>query len=79
MILDNVLLSDNIKRGEIVLTKGDLTINNTGFPEGLTVGKVIAIDKNPSALFQTAGIKNLIDFLPPPLRPLPESSSGQAL
>lgn len=62
MILDNVLLSDSLKTSELVLTKGSLTIDNTGFPADLIVGKIIAIDKNPSALFQSAGIKSLVDF-----------------
>jgi rod shape-determining protein MreC len=62
MILDNVLLSDVIGKGDMIITKGDLTINNVGFPSGLIVGKVLAIDKTPSALFQTAGVKSLVDF-----------------
>ncbi len=62
MVLDNVLLSDNLEKDEIVLTKGDLTMENVNFPQGLIVGKITAIDKNPSALFQTAGVKSLIDL-----------------
>lgn len=62
MILDNVLLSDNLNKNDIVLTKGDLTIDNTFFPSDLIVGKVISVDKTPSALFQTAGIQSLVDF-----------------
>jgi rod shape-determining protein MreC len=62
MILDNVLLSDTVKKQDLVLTKGDLTIDNKGFPGDLVVGKIVAVDKIPSALFQTAGIKSLLDF-----------------
>jgi rod shape-determining protein MreC len=62
MILDNVLLSDSLKTSETVLTKGNLTIENSGFPADLIVGKITAVNKVPSALFQTAGIKSLIDL-----------------
>jgi rod shape-determining protein MreC len=62
MILDGVLLSDTLKTSDTVLTKGDLTIDNTGFPSGLIIGKITVINKNPSALFQVAGVKSLVDF-----------------
>ncbi len=62
MVIDNVLLSDNLKKEDIVLTKGDLTIEGVNFQADLIVGKITAIDKNPSALFQTAGIKSLVNL-----------------
>ncbi len=62
MILDNVLLSDALKAGDIILTKGDLTINGVNFPSDLIIGKITAVNKDPSALFQTAGVESLIDF-----------------
>ncbi len=61
MILDNVLLSDSLKRGDLVLTKGDITIENTGFPPGLVIGRIISISKNPSDLFQRAALQSLIN------------------
>lgn len=62
MILDNVLLSEVLKTSDVVFTKGDLSMEQTGFPPDLIVGKIISIDKNPSALFQNAEVKSMLDF-----------------
>ncbi|MCL4353379.1 rod shape-determining protein MreC [Patescibacteria group bacterium] len=62
MILDNVLLSDNLKAGDIVLTKGDVGASGAGFMPGLIVGKIVSISKNASDLFQKAKIESLVDF-----------------
>jgi rod shape-determining protein MreC len=62
MILDNVLLSENLTKDELVLTKGDLDTNETGFPPDLIIGKIKSINKNPSALFQKAEVESPIDF-----------------
>jgi cell shape-determining protein MreC len=44
------------------LTKGDISLQNTGYPPDLTIGKIISVSKNPSDLFQKAEISSLIDF-----------------
>lgn len=62
MTLDNVLLSESIKVGDIVLTKGDITFTGTGYPSDLIVGKIMSIDKNPSSLFQKARVESFVDF-----------------
>lgn len=62
IILDNVLLSDNLQKGDLVLTKGDIDMQNLGFPPDLVVGKITSVSKNPSDLFQKAEIESLIDF-----------------
>lgn len=62
VILDNVLLSENLKPGDLVLTNGDENVKGIGYPPDLIVGKIISVDKNPSALFQKADIKTLIDI-----------------
>lgn len=62
MVLQNVVLSDPLAVSDIVIAKGDLDVNGVGYPEGLTVGKVTSVDKKPSALFQSAQVKSLIDF-----------------
>lgn len=62
MVLDNVLLSDKLITGDIVLTKGDFEDNGQGFPPNLVVGKISSVSKNPSDLFQKAEIKSFIDF-----------------
>lgn len=62
MILDNVLLSENLKTSDIVLTKGDIEPIGVGFLPDLVIGKIESIDKKPSALFQTASVKSFLDF-----------------
>lgn len=62
IILDNVLLSQNLKQDDLVITKGDVGTNGVGFLPNLILGKIISINKNPSDLFQTAKIKTLLDF-----------------
>jgi len=62
LILDNVLLSENLTTDELILTKGDMNVNGTGFPPDLVVGKIKSINKNPSALFQKAELQSPLNF-----------------
>lgn len=62
LLFDNVLLSEHLEKGQLILTSGDLKIDQTGFPPDITVGQIISIDKNPTDLFQRAKLKTLIDF-----------------
>lgn len=62
MILDNVLLSDSLEKGNFVVTIGDLALDGSGVPPDLIVGKIISVDKNPSSLFQQGKLESLVDF-----------------
>jgi rod shape-determining protein MreC len=62
MILDNVLLSDSLKPSDLVLTNGDTSLNGSGYPPDLVVGKIISVDKKASSLFQRAEVSSFIDF-----------------
>lgn len=62
MIFSNVLLSENIKVGDLVTTKGDMTLEGIGYPQDLIIGKIKSIDKNPSELFQKARVESFLDF-----------------
>jgi rod shape-determining protein MreC len=62
VIFDNVLLSDTLKVGDVVVTSGEVDINGKGFPPDLIVGKITSVEKNPSNLFQKASIAPLVDF-----------------
>lgn len=61
--IGNILLSENIKAGELVLTQGDVNDNGIGVPANLVVGKITSVEKNPSDLFQEAKIESFIDFM----------------
>ncbi len=62
LLLDNVLLSDMLTIGDMVVTKGDISEKGIGYPANLVVGKIVSVDKKSSELFQSARIRNLIDF-----------------
>lgn len=62
MILENVLLTADLKKDTLVFTKGEKDEKGNGIPPGLIVGKVISIEKKPADLFQKASIKTPLDF-----------------
>lgn len=63
LMLDGVLLSETVKKGDVVLSKGDETLSGIGIPPDLTIGIVDSVEKKPSALFQTARVKPIVNFL----------------
>jgi rod shape-determining protein MreC len=60
--LDTVLLSEDLKTSDVVVTKGDINNKGEGVPPNLIVGKITSVDKKPSALFQSASVKSLLSF-----------------
>ena len=62
LFFDNVLLSDHLEKGELVLTSGDLKLDQTGFLPNIIVGQIVSIEANPTDLFQKAKLKTLVDF-----------------
>ncbi len=62
MILDNILLSDKLEEGDIVLSKGSVNEKGFGIPPDLTLGKIISINKKSSELFQSAEVAPLFDI-----------------
>ncbi|PIR79764.1 MAG: hypothetical protein COU25_03600 [Candidatus Levybacteria bacterium CG10_big_fil_rev_8_21_14_0_10_35_13] len=62
MILDNVVLSQELKKDDLVITKGDVNKKGEGILPNLIVGKIVSVNKNPSDLFQIASVKSLLDF-----------------
>ncbi len=62
IVLDNVVLTDNLAKADIVETKGDVRAGTPGIPPHLVVGKIIAIHRKPSSLFQTADVESLLDL-----------------
>lgn len=62
ILLKNVIITDNLTKGETVVTKGDVNKNGTGIPPDLIIGKIISINKSDSSPFQSAFIKPLVNF-----------------
>lgn len=63
LVLENVILSENIKTTELVLTKGDVDFEGVGVPPDLVVGKITSVEKSASDLFQKAKIESFVDFV----------------
>ncbi len=61
MVLGNVVLSDTLKVGDMVLTSGSQDLSGKGFSPGLIVGKILSVHKTPSSLYQTASVESLLD------------------
>lgn len=62
MILDNVLLTADLKKDMLVYTKGEKDESGEGIPPDLIAGKVVSIEKKPADLFQKASVKTPVDF-----------------
>lgn len=60
--LNNVLLSENLEKGELVLTKGDIDFEGVYVPPDLAIGKIASVEKSASDLFQKAKVESFIDF-----------------
>jgi rod shape-determining protein MreC len=62
ILLDNVTLSENLRKGDLVTTKGEVSEKGVGFPPDLVVGRIISVEKKPSDLFQKAKVQSLVNF-----------------
>lgn len=62
LVLSNVVLADKLEKNDLVVSKGDLDQNGSGFPPNLVVGKIVAVNKKNSELFQSAEIEPLVEF-----------------
>lgn len=62
LILDNVLLSDRLNKDDLVITTGDLKLDQTGVPAEIIIGQITAVEGSSSDLFQRAKLKTLIDL-----------------
>ncbi len=62
LMLENVVLSDTLEEGDIVVTKGDEDLAGSGYPPDLVIGKIKSVEKKASDLFQTAEVTSLVDF-----------------
>lgn len=62
IILENVVLSDKLEKGDTVLTRGNASDDGVGIYPNLTIGKIVSVDKKASDLFQRAKIQTLVDL-----------------
>lgn len=62
MVFGSVLLSEKLEKGDVVLTNGSQQLSGQGVPPGLTIGKIVSVDKNPSSLYQSASVASLVNL-----------------
>lgn len=62
MIFGNVVLSETLEEGDMVVTKGDVSIDGQGFPPNIVVGQITATEKRQSDLFQLARVESLLSI-----------------
>ena len=62
LLLDNVVLSDTLKKGDLVVTKGSTNLDGAGATPGLIIGKIVSVEKKASSLFQTAKVEGPLDI-----------------
>ncbi|MCL4353029.1 rod shape-determining protein MreC [Patescibacteria group bacterium] len=62
VVFGNILPSADIKKSDVVVSAGSLDKNGDGIPPNLVIGKVVSVNKNPSAIFQTCDVESLVDF-----------------
>jgi len=62
ILLDNVVLSDTLHTGDLVVSKGSTDSDESGIPPNLVIGKITSIDKKASSLFQTAKVQPQVDI-----------------
>lgn len=62
MNLDNVVQSEEIKEGDIIVSKGSQKEDGRGFPPDLIAGKIKSFSKKPSEVFQRGKVISPLDF-----------------
>ena len=62
LVLENVLLSQDLKKDGLVLTKGDRDEDGGGDPPNLIIGKITSVERESQDLFQKAQVISFLDF-----------------
>lgn len=60
--MDNILLTEEVKKDSLIYTKGDQDIDLSGFPPDIVVGRVLNVEKKSTNIFQKVEVSSLIDF-----------------
>lgn len=62
IVLDRVVITDSVKNGDLVVTRGDVKTDGTGVKPDLIIGKITDVNKKESDPFQTARIDSQLKF-----------------
>ncbi|OGH17827.1 MAG: hypothetical protein A2868_02820 [Candidatus Levybacteria bacterium RIFCSPHIGHO2_01_FULL_40_15b] len=61
ILFDQVSINDNMKIGQLLLTRGEINEEGFGIPPDFIIGKISEVDKNESLPNQSAKIESMID------------------
>lgn len=62
ILYDNVLITDKLQKGDLVITKGEVQTNGIGVMPNYIVGKVISVARVESRPFQNAELQSFLDY-----------------
>ena len=62
MLFDGVVITDTLKKGGIIVTKGEVNSNGIGIVPDMIIGKITSISKNETSPFQSAEVMPIIDY-----------------
>ncbi len=62
ILFDDVLITDSLKKDDVVVTKGNVQANGVGIEPGYIVGKIVAVSRVESRPFQNAELQSFVDF-----------------
>jgi rod shape-determining protein MreC len=62
IVLDRVVITDELKKGDMVITRGELQHDGTGISPDLVIGTITEVNKNQTQPFQTARIDSTVKF-----------------
>ncbi len=62
LLLEQVVLAEKLEIHDTVLSRGDVKDDGMGYRPDLLIGKITAVQRKPSSLFQTAQVKPFIKF-----------------
>ena len=62
MLFDRVIITDLLKKDEVIVTKGEVNRSGVGVLPDIIIGKIVSISKRETAPFQAAEIVPLIDY-----------------
>jgi len=60
--LDKVVITDELEKGHLIVSKGEVEKNGIGIPPDLIIGKIKSVNKSDNKPFQNAEIESLINY-----------------
>ncbi len=62
ILFGDVIITDNLSKGDTVVSRGELDSSASGIPANLIIGKIDAVSKSETKPFQSAIVKSLVNF-----------------